>query len=104
MTLLNSLKSVLRSPSAIPAPLPGLMLPPLATTIAEAHKRGLKVHAWLNTSLLANLDALPTDPKHVYNKHPEWLAVPDRPANGNRVEQLDLPGSGQGPMLNTPYS
>jgi uncharacterized lipoprotein YddW (UPF0748 family) len=49
---------------------------PLATTIAEAHRRGLKVHAWLNTSLLANLDALPSDPKHVYNKHPEWLAVP----------------------------
>ena len=49
---------------------------PLATTIVEAHKRGLKVHAWLNTSLLANLDALPTDPAHVYNKHPEWLAVP----------------------------
>ena len=49
---------------------------PLATTIDAAHKRGLKVHAWLNTSLLANLDALPSDPKHVYNKHPEWLAVP----------------------------
>jgi len=49
---------------------------PLAVTIAEAHQRGLKVHAWLNTSLLANLDALPTDPNHVYNKHPEWLAVP----------------------------
>ena len=49
---------------------------PLAVTIAEAHKRGLKVHGWLNTSLLANLDALPTDPAHVYNKHPEWLAVP----------------------------
>ena len=49
---------------------------PLALTLAEAHKRGLKVHAWLNTSLLANLDALPTDPDHVYNKHPEWLAVP----------------------------
>jgi uncharacterized lipoprotein YddW (UPF0748 family) len=49
---------------------------PLAFTITEAHKRGLKVHAWLNTSLLANLDALPTDPKHVYNLHPEWLAVP----------------------------
>jgi len=26
--------------------------------------------------LLANLDALPVDPKHVYNSHPEWLAVP----------------------------
>ena len=49
---------------------------PLAVTLAEAHGRGLKVHAWLNTSLLANLDALPTDPNHVYNKHPEWLAVP----------------------------
>jgi uncharacterized lipoprotein YddW (UPF0748 family) len=49
---------------------------PLALTITEAHRRGLKVHAWLNTSLLANLDALPIDPSHVYNRHPEWLAVP----------------------------
>jgi uncharacterized lipoprotein YddW (UPF0748 family) len=50
---------------------------PFAFTLSEAHKRGLKVHAWLNTSLLANLDALPTDPAHVYNKYPEWLAVPN---------------------------
>jgi uncharacterized lipoprotein YddW (UPF0748 family) len=49
---------------------------PLATTLMEARRRGLKVHAWLNTSLLANLDTLPTDPEHVYHKHPEWLAVP----------------------------
>jgi uncharacterized lipoprotein YddW (UPF0748 family) len=49
---------------------------PLALTLAEAHKRGLKVHGWLNTNLLANLDALPAQPDHVYNKHPEWLAVP----------------------------
>ncbi len=49
---------------------------PLAMTLSEAKREGLKVHAWLNTSLLANLDALPTNPKHVYNKHPEWLAVP----------------------------
>src|ERR1043165_1524196 len=40
---------------------------PLALTLSEAHKRGLKVHGWLNTSLLANLDALPTDPAHAYN-------------------------------------
>jgi uncharacterized lipoprotein YddW (UPF0748 family) len=53
-----------------------LTFDPLAMTLDEAHKRGLKVHAWLNTSLLANLDALPTHPDHVYNKHPEWLAVP----------------------------
>jgi uncharacterized lipoprotein YddW (UPF0748 family) len=49
---------------------------PLAVTIREAKQQGLKVHAWLNTSLLANLDELPDDPNHVYNKHPEWLAVP----------------------------
>ncbi|HUS09115.1 MAG TPA: family 10 glycosylhydrolase [Pyrinomonadaceae bacterium] len=49
---------------------------PLAVTIAAAKGEGLKVHAWINTSLLANLDVLPTDPNHVYNKHPEWLAVP----------------------------
>ncbi|HKO97978.1 MAG TPA: family 10 glycosylhydrolase [Pyrinomonadaceae bacterium] len=49
---------------------------PLGLTISEAHDQGLKVHAWLNTSLLANLDALPTDTRHVYHKHPEWLAVP----------------------------
>jgi len=53
-----------------------LSFDPLALTLAEAHKRGLKVHGWLNTSLLANLDALPSDPEHVYNRHPEWLAVP----------------------------
>lgn len=49
---------------------------PLAVTLAEAHKRGLRVHGWLNTNLLANLDSLPADPDHVYNRHPEWLAVP----------------------------
>jgi uncharacterized lipoprotein YddW (UPF0748 family) len=49
---------------------------PFKVVIAEAHQRGLKVHAWLNTSLLANLDALPDNPKHVYKAHPEWLAVP----------------------------
>jgi len=55
---------------------------PLALTLSEAHKRGLKVHGWLNTNLLANLDALPGDPRHVYNKHPEWLAVPKPVAAG----------------------
>ncbi len=49
---------------------------PLAVTLREAKHRGLKVHAWVNTSLLANLDTLPTDPSHVYHRHPDWLAVP----------------------------
>lgn len=49
---------------------------PLALTLSEAKQHGLKVHAWINTNLLANLDALPTDPKHIYHRRPEWLAVP----------------------------
>jgi uncharacterized lipoprotein YddW (UPF0748 family) len=49
---------------------------PLATTLAEAKRKGLKVHAWVNTNLLANLDELPTEAEHVYNARPEWLAVP----------------------------
>ena len=53
-----------------------LTFDPLALTLEEARKRGLKVHGWINTNLLANLDALPAHPDHVYNKHPEWLAVP----------------------------
>ena len=53
-----------------------LTFDPLALTLEEAHKRGLKVHGWINTNLLANLDTLPVQPDHVYNKHPEWLAVP----------------------------
>jgi uncharacterized lipoprotein YddW (UPF0748 family) len=49
---------------------------PLAYTLKEARRKGLKVHAWLNTNLLANLDELPAEAAHIYNAHPEWLAVP----------------------------
>lgn len=65
-----------REPRAVELKDQPLEFDPLRATLSEARQRGLKVHAWINTSLLANLDALPTDPKHVYHKHPEWLAVP----------------------------
>lgn len=65
-----------REPRAVELKDQPLEFDPLAVTLAEAKQRGLKVHAWINTSLLANLDALPADPKHVYNRHPDWLAVP----------------------------
>jgi uncharacterized lipoprotein YddW (UPF0748 family) len=53
---------------------------PLAETIKAAKKANIAVHAWLNTHLLANLADLPAQPEHVYNAHPEWLAVPRRAA------------------------
>ncbi len=49
---------------------------PLAFTIREAHKRGISVHAWLNTELLANMDNLPANPRHIYNLRPDLIAVP----------------------------
>ena len=65
-----------REPRAIELKDQSLSFDPLAVTLVEAKRRGLRVHAWINTSLLANLDALPDDPRHVYNRHPGWLAVP----------------------------
>ncbi len=53
---------------------------PLAEMLEKAHAAGLQVHAWLNTHLLGNLDELPAHPDHVYNRHPDWLAVPRRAA------------------------
>lgn len=53
---------------------------PLAEMLRRAHAAGLRVHAWLNTHLLANLDDLPADAAHVYAAHPDWLAVPRRAA------------------------
>jgi uncharacterized lipoprotein YddW (UPF0748 family) len=53
---------------------------PLASVLAKAHAARIKVHAWLNTHLLCDLADLPSDPEHVYRKHPDWLAVPRRAA------------------------
>lgn len=53
-----------------------LELDPLAVVIREAHRRGLAVHAWVNTHLAANMDALPRAPSHLYHLRPDLLAVP----------------------------
>jgi len=49
---------------------------PLETVIREARARGLEVHAWVNTHLVASALMLPTDAAHIALAHPEWLAVP----------------------------
>ncbi|MGH7671370.1 MAG: glycoside hydrolase family 10 protein [Gemmatimonadales bacterium] len=45
-------------------------------TIREARRRGLRVHAWINTHLVANADSLPSDSTHVVHRRPDLLAVP----------------------------
>ena len=49
---------------------------PLAVAIARAHAAGLEVHAWINVSLVAAVNELPSAPDHVVYRHPEWLMVP----------------------------
>jgi uncharacterized lipoprotein YddW (UPF0748 family) len=48
---------------------------PLSLMLATAHRAGLKVHAWVNVSLIADA-VLPASRQHVIRAHPEWLMVP----------------------------
>jgi uncharacterized lipoprotein YddW (UPF0748 family) len=49
---------------------------PLAVAIEEGHRRGMAVHAWVNTHLVWGPVAPPRSAHHLVNAHPEWLAVP----------------------------
>jgi uncharacterized lipoprotein YddW (UPF0748 family) len=44
---------------------------PLALTLAEGRKAGLRIHAWINTFLTANMDVLPAGKDHAIYRHPE---------------------------------
>jgi uncharacterized lipoprotein YddW (UPF0748 family) len=66
--------------SAIEPRAEGLVGPPefdpLQLTIEEAHRRGMAVHAWVNTHLVWGPAELPRSTEHLMHAHPEWLAVP----------------------------
>jgi uncharacterized lipoprotein YddW (UPF0748 family) len=49
---------------------------PLTLVIQEARIRGMAVHGWVNTHLVASALTLPTDPSHMVNARPDLLAVP----------------------------
>ena len=49
---------------------------PLALAIEEGHRRGLAVHAWVNTHLVWGPAPPPRSPEHLLNTRPDWLAVP----------------------------
>jgi uncharacterized lipoprotein YddW (UPF0748 family) len=44
--------------------------------ITEARARGLRVHAWIEVTLVAAAGELPPSRDHVLYQHPEWLMVP----------------------------
>jgi len=49
---------------------------PLALTIEEAHRSGIKVHAWINIYVVADLESPPKSRDHLIYRHPEWVMVP----------------------------
>ncbi|MEP7341296.1 MAG: family 10 glycosylhydrolase, partial [Acidobacteriota bacterium] len=49
---------------------------PLALALDEAHRVGLRVHAWINIYVVANIETLPHDRSHLIYQHPEWLMTP----------------------------
>lgn len=46
---------------------------PLAIACKEGHRRGLEVHAWANVIPGWRGKAPPTDPRQLYNAHPDWF-------------------------------
>lgn len=48
---------------------------PLKFAVEEAHKRGLEIHAWLNTMRTFNTSdiSILENPKHVCSSHPYWV-------------------------------
>ncbi len=46
---------------------------PLAYVIERAHAEGIEVHAWMNSCRIWSSKDLPTNPKHVAVRHPEWI-------------------------------
>lgn len=44
--------------------------------ITEARARGLRVHAWIEVTLVSANGELPASREHVLYQHPEWLMVP----------------------------
>jgi len=49
---------------------------PLELALDEAHRVGMRVHAWINIYLVANIETLPHPQNHLIYQHPEWLMVP----------------------------
>ncbi len=57
---------------------------PLVLAVREAHKRGMRIHAWFNVMPMWRGKRLPSDPDHLLYAHTEWRL---QDADG-RVQEL----------------
>ena len=62
---------------------------PLAYVIQRAHEQGIQVHAWVNTLRMWSAKTPPLDPRHIANRHPEWV-IKDRDGAARATEGLYL--------------
>ena len=47
---------------------------PLAYALSRGREKGFKVHTWLNMGVVwRSSTAVPTDPRHIFNTHPDWI-------------------------------
>lgn len=49
---------------------------PLAAVLTDAHRAGIRVHAWVSLNLISSAVELPASHDHLVYTHPEWLMVP----------------------------
>jgi uncharacterized lipoprotein YddW (UPF0748 family) len=49
---------------------------PLGLVVELAHRAGIRVHAWFNVNLVADISDMPASPRHLIYRHPEWLMLP----------------------------
>lgn len=57
---------------------------PLAALIRAAHKKSIRVHAWVNALLVWSLKNPPDSLRHVFYTHPEWFIT-----NANKRSIID---------------
>ena len=60
-----------------PVTLPRGWEDPLAGALADAHARGIEVHAWVNALIAWSAAEPPPDPHHVWRRHPDWFVSRD---------------------------
>jgi uncharacterized lipoprotein YddW (UPF0748 family) len=73
---------------------------PLALIVDLAHRRGLRVHAWLNVYLVKGQADAP--PGHVTRLYPDWVAVDPRGVSMSRIPFETLAAAGNEGVHLTP--
>ncbi len=62
---------------------------PFGRAVADARRRGLEVHAWVNAMLAWSAAESPS-PEHVFRSHPEWFVTDSRGRSMRTLSRAEL--------------